>query len=87
MEGEISFTFDSWTSESGHPYISVTVHYIDSPKDQPDQWALREAQLAFAPLEGNHSGANMASIIAGVLNRYGICKKVCILIILCMATN
>jgi hypothetical protein len=77
VKGEISFTFDTWTSEgSTHSYISVTAHYIDSPDDQPDQWVLKEDQLAFAPLEGHHTGANIASILASILKWYGICKKV-----------
>ena len=77
VEGEISFTFDTWTSDPGHNFLSVTAHYIDSPKDQPDQWMLRDIQLAFAPLEGHHTGANIASVLEGVLERYGICEKIC----------
>ena len=53
------------------------MHYIDSPKDQPEQWVLKEAQLAFALLEGHHTGANIALILAGVLKQYGIYEKVC----------
>ena len=75
VEGEISFTFDTWTSDPGQNFISVTAHFIDSPKDQPDQWALREVQLAFAPLEGHHTGANIASVIQGVLDQYDIRER------------
>jgi len=38
---------------------------------------LRDIQLAFAPLEGHHTGANIASVLEGVLERYGICEKIC----------
>jgi len=85
VSGEISFTFDTWTSEGGGSdnYLSVTAHYIDSPKDEPDQWVLRDVQLAFSPLEGHHTGANIASVISGVLERYEIREKVCIVFTIC----
>jgi hypothetical protein len=67
--------------------LSVTAYYIDSPKDQPEQWVLKEAQLAFALLEGHHTGANIASILAGVLERYRICEKVGIVFVLCTAAD
>jgi len=76
VEGEISFTFDSWTSESSHPYLLVTAHYIDSPKDQLDQWVIRKAQFTFVPLEGPHTGANITSVISSMLDWYDICEKV-----------
>jgi len=86
-KGEISFTFDTWTSEGNNNYLSVTAHYIDSPKDQPEQWALREVQLTFALLEGSHSGENITSVLSAVLEQYGICEKVCMSFALCMAAN
>ena len=82
VEGDISFTFDAWTSNSGHPYVSITAHYIDSPKDKPDQWELKEDQLAFTRLDGPHTGANIALVLASVLDRYAIRDKVCILFML-----
>ena len=76
MEGEISFTFDTWTSEGSDNFISVTAHYIDSPTDQPDQWTLKEDQLAFTLLEGHHTGENIASVLASIIERYDIREKV-----------
>jgi hypothetical protein len=87
VEGDISFTFDTWTSDPGHNYISVTAHYIDSPKDHPDEWTLREVQLAFALLEGHHTGANIASVLSNVLDRYEIREKVRIVFMLCAPAN
>jgi hypothetical protein len=55
------------------------VHYVDSPVDKPHQWVLKEDQLAFAPLEGHHTGVNIASLIVSVLSEYGISEKVSIL--------
>jgi hypothetical protein len=74
--GQISTTFDTWTSGSGEPYLSVTGHYIDSPPERPQDWTLRTEQLAFAPFKGNHSGPNMSKILVRTIDRYGIRDKV-----------
>ncbi|KDQ48995.1 hypothetical protein JAAARDRAFT_201237 [Jaapia argillacea MUCL 33604] len=57
----ISMDFDSWTNE--HPYLSINFHYINTPVDKPHEWELKNEQAAFAIIEGNHSGANLASIL------------------------
>jgi hypothetical protein len=77
VPGQISFTFDTWTSETRDPYLSVTGHYISAPRDRPQDWELKSEQLAFAPFEGNHSGANMANVLVRTVDRYGIREKVC----------
>jgi hypothetical protein len=84
VQGLISFTFDCWTSDSGHPYISLTGHYIDSPQDKPDAWALKEDQLAFTRLDGHHTGANIASVLLCVLDEYEIRNKVRLLLVSCL---
>jgi hypothetical protein len=76
IPGQISFTFDSWTSKTGDPFLSVTGHYISGSLDKPQDWELKTEQLAFTPIEGNHSGANLSSIILRVIDRYGIRDKV-----------
>jgi hypothetical protein len=72
----VSLTFDLWTSQNGDPFLSVTGHYITSPTDYPSEWELRTDQLAFAAIEGNHSGANMANIIVRIIDRYDLRDKV-----------
>jgi hypothetical protein len=69
-----------WTSEGtgNNPYISITAHYVNSPVDKPDQWELREDQLALVLLEGHHTRANIALIIISILNKYSISQKVCL---------
>ncbi|KAF5327922.1 hypothetical protein D9619_003901 [Psilocybe cf. subviscida] len=67
---KISFTFNAWTSNPGGPYLSITGHYIDTPSDDPLAWKLKEEQLVFEPIEGNHSGANMAKVIVRVIDQY-----------------
>jgi hypothetical protein len=74
--GQVSFTFDTWTSKPGDPFLSVTGHYIASPVDQPHEWELRNQQLAFSPFKGHHSGANMANILIYMVDHYEICNKV-----------
>ena len=69
---------------SSNPYLSITAHYVNSPVDKPDQWVLREDQLAFMLLDGHHTRANMASIIASVLDDYGISGKVSIVFMPCI---
>ncbi len=41
IPGQISCTFDTWTLESLDPYLSITTHYIDAPKEQPHDWVLK----------------------------------------------
>jgi hypothetical protein len=48
---------------------------------------LKVDQLAFVLLEGHHTGANIASIIAGVLDEYGISGKVGIVFMPCTDTD
>ncbi len=81
--------FDTWTSEGtgSNPYISITAHYINSPVDKLDQWVLKVNQLAFALLEGHHTGANIALIIASVLDEYGISGRVGIVFMPCTDTD
>ena len=81
--------FDTQTSEGtgSKPYILITTHYINSPVDKPDQWVLKVDQLAFMLLEGHHTGANIASIIACVLDEYGISGKVGIVFMLYTDTD
>jgi hypothetical protein len=70
------FTFDTWTSKNGDPFLSITGHYITTSPDMPNEWKLKTQQLAFAPFEGHHSGSNMAKVIVRTLDRYDIREKV-----------
>jgi hypothetical protein len=72
----VSFTFDSWTSEAGDPYLSMTGHYISAPKAEPHEWVMKSEQLAFTHIEGNHSGSNIGNILVDIIDCYNICQKV-----------
>ena len=61
----------------GDPFLSVTAHYIDTPIDKPQQWVLKLDQLAFTPIVGNHSGANISKILTKAIDEYNIHDKVC----------
>ncbi|KAG1893708.1 uncharacterized protein F5891DRAFT_962532, partial [Suillus fuscotomentosus] len=63
-------------SDPGDPFLSVTGHYIHSPPEHPNDWKLKTEQLAFSPIKGQHSGANMANLLVRTIDRYGLRKKV-----------
>ena len=77
LPGQISITFDAWTSDASDPYLAVTAHYIHSEADQPNAWELCSKVLEYTEIHGNHSGANTAAIILRVIDQYGIRHKVC----------
>ena len=79
LPGKISFTFDTWTSEAGDPYLSMTGHYISAPKANPQEWELKSEQLGFKHIEGNHSGANLGDILMRIIDKYGLRQKVSML--------
>jgi hypothetical protein len=70
----VSFTFDAWTSQVGDPYLSVTGHFIHGTAGAG--WKLHSEQLAFTPLPGRHSGANIGNVIMRTVERYGLREKV-----------
>jgi hypothetical protein len=76
VDSKISITFNSWTSEPGVPFLSVTAHYIDSPAGEPQTWELKTEQLAFTIINDNHSRSNIGRILIKSINNYGICTKV-----------
>jgi len=76
LPGKVSFTFDTWTSEAGNPYLSMTRHYIFASKKSPQEWELKSEQLGFKHIEGNHSRANLGGILVQIIDRYGLHLKV-----------
>jgi hypothetical protein len=76
IPSKISFTFDVWMSAPGHPYLSLTAHFIDAPADHPTAWELRSDQLIFQEIQGRHMGKNMGEILSRALDRYNLCGKV-----------
>jgi hypothetical protein len=77
IPGKVLFTFNAWTSDVGDPYLSITGHYITAPPDCPEEWELKNEQLAFTPMPGSHTSVNIANLIIHVIDKYGLqCEKV-----------
>ncbi|KAH9063659.1 hypothetical protein EDB83DRAFT_2207300, partial [Lactarius deliciosus] len=62
-------------SGAGNPYLTLTVHYIDAPKEKPNDWELKSDLLTFSELKGNHSGANIGEALLRIAECYGILNK------------
>jgi hypothetical protein len=78
IPSKVSFTFDTWTSAPGDPYISLTAHYIYAPADHPSSWFLKSEQLLFQEIQGRHTSKNMSSILRLAIDKYGLRGKVCV---------
>ncbi|KAF7366232.1 HAT family dimerization domain-containing protein [Mycena venus] len=76
IPGQVSFTFDTWTSKTGDPFLGVTGHYIDAAVNSPEDWSLKSEQLAYTPIEGNHSGDNLSRTLVRTVDRYDLRDKV-----------
>ena len=76
IPGKMSITFDAWTSKAYDPYLAITIHYINSPADQPDKWQLKSKVLTFQELPEQHNRENLATTLTEVLNHYDIPDKV-----------
>jgi len=64
------------------PYLAVTARYIALPENQANNWELHSKVLGYTGIEGNHSGANTAAVILQVVDRYGICHKASVVLML-----
>ena len=69
VKGDVScigFTTDLWTSRSGHPFMSLTVHIID--KD----WELHRWTPFVAPFPARHTGKNIALGLDAMVEDLGL---------------
>lgn len=62
----LDLTFDCWTSNAQHPYIGITVHYIDN------DWILQTNCLTCTSLDVDHTSFNWHDIIESTLVDWGI---------------
>jgi hypothetical protein len=76
VPGKISITFDAYTSRASDPYLAITTHFIDAPPDNPSSWRLSSDVVAFENVPGAHTGVNLASVIASVVDRFDFRSKV-----------
>lgn len=68
-EGTLSFGTDAWTSPNSKAYVALTVHFEQD--GVPISLLLDIVEVA-----SSHSGANLASAFAQVLEDFGIADKV-----------
>lgn len=59
-------TTDLWTSRATHPYLSYTVHFIDS------SWELQSICLETVPLFEDHTGENIIESINDILTNWNL---------------
>jgi hypothetical protein len=71
-EGALSFGTDAWTSPNHKAFIAVTVHFEQNR--EPMCLLLDLVEVA-----RSHSGGNLASVFAKILDDFGIEHKVSLL--------
>ena len=62
----VAFTTDMWTSRSGTPFMSLTVHFID--KD----WILHRFTPYVAPFPARHTGQNISIGLDAMIEELGL---------------
>lgn len=67
---KISLTLDSWSSIANESYCAITCHFIDQ------DWKLNSFVLDFVPLQGQHSGEELANIVFKIFKFYEIENKI-----------
>ncbi|KAG9319109.1 hypothetical protein KVV02_004693, partial [Mortierella alpina] len=60
---KLALTADAWTGPSQKDFLGVTAHWID------DKWVQQELVIGFEPLEGAHTGQNLAEALVNVAER------------------
>ena len=71
-DGTLSFGTDAWTSPNHKAYVAVTVHFEQN--GEPMCLLLDLVEVA-----QSHSGENLASAFAKILDDFGIAHKVSLL--------
>ena len=69
-DAKISLAADTWTSPNKLAFLAVVAYWIS------DSWQMEEVLLGFEEIKGSHTGTNMAGIINGVLDKYGIQDRI-----------
>jgi len=73
--GKISYTADAWSSATLQSYFAITAHW--AYRDNADGSIKIKARLiAFHPISGRHTGANMAQLCLDLLDRAGTTANV-----------
>jgi hypothetical protein len=67
--------FDAWMLGAFDPYLAITAHNINAPQDHPLKWILKSKVIGYPGIQGDHSGANTASVVMCIIDHYRICSK------------
>ncbi|KAJ5240577.1 uncharacterized protein N7469_002168 [Penicillium citrinum] len=70
LASSIALSLDGWTSQNSLPMLAINAHWMSSAFQQ------HRACIDFVEITGNHSGENLANIVATVLERFHISDKV-----------
>jgi len=71
VPGRISITTDIWTTDNNDKsFMSVTIHYLDA------SWSIKHLLLDFIHMDGQHTGAEIASAMENCLQSIGIISKI-----------
>jgi hypothetical protein len=68
--GSVCLTSDIWSGKAKEDYLSVVAHFVNS------KWELEKRLLALRLIDGKHSGANIANLVATVIDEYSLTEKV-----------
>ena len=66
----VALTSDIWCGNTKEDYISVVAHYVNA------DWELQKKVIGLRLIEVSHSGENIASRIAAVVEEYGLIDKI-----------
>jgi hypothetical protein len=67
---KLSLALDCWTSPFHQAFMAVTGYFLDK------NWEYRQILLGFEPLDGSHTGQNLALALCAVIKRHGIEDKI-----------
>lgn len=69
-DAKLSVSLDCWTSPFQQAFMAITGYFLDQ------NWEYREVLLGFEPLEGTHSGDNLASVLSAILKQHQIVDRI-----------
>jgi hypothetical protein len=67
---KLSIGLDCWTSPFKQAFMAITGYFLDQ------HWEYREVLLGFEPLEGTHSGENLALVLSAILKQHQIIDRI-----------
>lgn len=69
-DAKLSIGLDCWTSPFQQAFMAITGYFVDQ------HWEYREVLLGFEPLEGTHSGENLALVLSDILQKHQISGRI-----------